>query len=585
MNIETPPPSSYENEHLALCEQLKARKIASTQVVAALRKSVEGLDWTGQSAKAQKLFKKEHLIFKEKAAAAIDRRLPPSDKGTPASQLKLNKGLLSFVSVVTPNIRLRARAGSGKSTALIIKCDFLINDLGVPPEAIQLLTFNRAAAEKLSKDMCNALGEETGKKIGINTFHSLAFHVLKQNPDTSRLTLHFSDDDRSERDQIIDLAKTTREVTLPRDLDAYRQRYARSEHSYLTRKDDFDDFVRRHATKAAILYRARRGAPQAIPANAITRHIERIAEAYDDRLSKTFSADGEMGLRKAAVLIKSGAELPLFKRITGKLQFLFVDEFQDFSPAFSDLTQALMTRNPTCVLNGVGDDWQSINAFMGAEPSLFKNLKSSYPASLNLSLQSNWRCGKRIVELGNCVMKAEEKVAAVPAVSHDGRVRVLVGGVEERQWQSDWHPQSKGYLERQINRMAQAAWADDARAKREPGSIAVLASSNKVFGEELSYYAGLIDRSDGGVVECSTVHSSKGIEWDHVILIDAVKSNYPSSHPAEPIQKDIFSDTARQDEGQRLLYVGVTRAKYSAALIAPTELHPMLASARELSKR
>ena len=113
----------------------------------------------------------------------------------------------------------------------------------------------------------------------------------------------------------------------------------------------------------------------------------------------------------------------------------------------------------------------------------------------------------------------------------------------------------------------------------------VLASSNKVFGEELSYYAGLIDRSDGGVVEYSTVHSSKGIEWDHVILIDAVKSNYPSSHPAEPVQQDIFSEAARQDEGQRLLYVAVTRAKYSVAILAPTDLHPMLGSALELAKR
>jgi superfamily I DNA/RNA helicase len=244
-----------------------------------------------------------------------------------------------------------------------------------------------------------------------------------------------------------------------------------------------------------------------------------------------------------------------------------------------------MKRNPNCVLNGVGDDWQSINAFMGAEPSLFKTLKSSYPASLNLALQSNWRCGKRIVELGNRVMKADEKVAAVPAVSHDGRVRVLVGGIEETQWTSDWHPQSKDYLARQIDRMAQAAWADDARAKRDPGSIVVLAFSNKVFGEELSFYAGLIDRSDGGVVEYSTVHSSKGIEWDHVILIDAIASNYPARHAAVPIQQDVFTSAARKAEAQRLLYVAVTRAKYSVGIMAPTELHPKLNAALEIGRR
>ena len=113
----------------------------------------------------------------------------------------------------------------------------------------------------------------------------------------------------------------------------------------------------------------------------------------------------------------------------------------------------------------------------------------------------------------------------------------------------------------------------------------MLASSKNVFGKPLRDYAGKIKDSEGGAVEFSTVHSSKGIQWDHVILIDAIKSHYPSGHPAEPIQQDIFSDAERRDEGQRLLYVAVTRAKYSVAILAPTELHPLLGSALELAKR
>lgn len=585
MNIETTPLSIKQDEHVALCKKLKDGKISSTEVVAALRRSVEGVGWAAQSEEVNELCTQERKVFKDKAAAAIDRILPSSKEGTPASRLKNNKGLLRFISVVTPNIRLRARAGSGKSTALIIKCDFLINEIGVPPEAIQLLTFNRAAAENLTRNMCKSLGSEIGNKIGINTFHSLAYHVLKSNPGTRDWSLFFKEDDRSEKDQNSDLKPTTLEVTSPRDMEAYRDRFANSEYSYLIKRNDFENFVHKHITKAASLYRARRGASKTVPSNQITRHIERIATAYDDRLDKNHAFDGEKGLRKAANLLKSGAELPGFKRVAGDLQFLFVDEFQDFSPAFSDMTQALMHRNPTCVLNAVGDDWQSINAFMGAEPNLFKTFKSSYPTSLNLSLQSNWRCGKRIVELGNRVMEAKVKVAAVPAVSHEGRVRVAVGEIQPRNANADWHPQTQEYLERQIERMAQAAWADDTRAKRDPGSIAVLASSKNVFGKPLRDYAGKIKDSEGGAVEFSTVHSSKGIQWDHVILIDAIKSHYPSGHPAEPIQQDIFSDAERRDEGQRLLYVAVTRAKYSVAILAPTELHPLLGSALELAKR
>ena len=106
MNIETTPLSIKQDEHVALCKKLKAGKISSTEVVAALRRSVEGDGWAAQSEEVKELSTQERKVFKDKAAAAIDRILPSSKEGTLASRLKNNKGLLSFISVVTPNIRL-----------------------------------------------------------------------------------------------------------------------------------------------------------------------------------------------------------------------------------------------------------------------------------------------------------------------------------------------------------------------------------------------------------------------------------------------------------------------------------------------
>ncbi|MFG6572200.1 UvrD-helicase domain-containing protein [Sulfitobacter sp. 1A13353] len=585
MNIEAPNIPPHRARHIELCEQVKTGETSISKLVDELRGSLEGHRLADQFRYMRKIAARERKVFEKRAAAAIDRNLKPNDEGIPASALEANMGLLHFASLISPNIRLRARAGSGKSTALVIKCDFLINEIGIPPEAIQILTFNRAAADSLSGKLCDALGKDVGKKIGVNTFHSLASHVLQRYPETQRMTLKFKDEDRSEGEILSDLRKSVLKVSMPRDYDAYRTRYYQSDFSYVARWPNFEDFIRAQSAKATTLYRARQGGPTPVRPSPISRHLERIAEDYEDRLRSTSTIDGEAGLREAASILKSGAELPGFKRVTGGLQFLFVDEFQDFSPAFSKLTQGVMARNPHCVLNAVGDDWQSINAFMGADLTYFESLKNTYPATLNLPLQTNWRCGKRIVELGNLVMTAPEGKEAVAGLPHEGRVRVHEGGIEKTFSNDDWHPKARDYLARHIDRMAQAAWADDARAKRKPGKIAILASSNEPFGLGLGAYAQLIDKSDGGVVQWSTAHSSKGVEWDHVILIDAIATLYPVNHPASPISTDMISQADLEAEAQRLLYVAVTRAKHSLAILAPTELHPLLVSAKELAKR
>lgn len=585
MNIEAPEFASFGDRHIAECKNVFAGTQTISSVVKALRDEVGPKDISEQSEAVTAIAKRERHVFKTRAAAAIDRRLKPATDGTKASAIKINKDLLNFVSLVTPNIRLRARAGSGKSTALVIKCDFLINELGVPPNAIQLLVFNKFASEDLTKKLCDALGDTKGRMVGVNTFHSLAYHVVKRYPETQHLVLSFKEEDRSQKEQLSDLEKTVLNETTPSDFDQYRKRYEGTSYAYMTRFEDFDKSIQGFVTGATALYRARRGTSKPIKHNPITRHFERVVRAFEARMQLSNTLDGEAGLREAARILASDAVLPGFNRLNGGLQFLFVDEFQDFSAAFSEITKGVMSRNPDCVMNAVGDDWQSINAFMGADLSFFNGMKKSYDATLNLPLQSNWRCGERIVDLGNKVMGATKTTAALPALFHEGKIRVRVGNIRNyKRKKEEWHSEAQDFLERQIDRLAQAAWADDARAGREPGTVVLMATLNKPFSKSLSAYAKLIDTSSsGGKVAWSTSHASKGGEWDHVILLDGTASHYPSDHPSEPIERDMIKRAKLEEEGQRLLYVAVTRAKQSLAILAPTELHPRLRHAQVLA--
>lgn len=579
MNIKAPKIESLEDDHIEKCNQVLKGKVSISGVVEDLRAAVKCEGRASQTKIVTGIAKRERTVFKKLAAQAIDRHLPATEEGTAASALKINNGLLDFVSLVTPNIRLRARAGSGKSTALVIKCDFLINGLAVPPEAIQLLVFNKSASEDLQKKLCTALGDAIGKRVGVNTFHSTAYRVLKRSPKTKHLTLTFR-----EGEMASDLEETVLAETTTRDFGHYRERYEGTSYAYMTRYDNFDESIEDFVTGATALYRARCGTPKPITHNSITRHLERVMSAYEMQMEKSNTLDGEAGLRKAARILESDADLPDLA-LDGGLQFLFVDEFQDFSAAFSEITKGVMARNPSCVMNAVGDDWQSINAFMGADLSFFNGMKKTYDATLNLPLQSNWRCGKRIVDLGNKVMDATPKTAAVTALPHEGKIRVRVGRIRnDRRKKYEWHTEAQEFLKLQISRMAQAAWDDDARAGRELGTVVLLATQNKPFSKSLSAYAKMIDNSVGGEVSWSTSHASKGGEWDHVILLDGTASHYPSDHPSEPITRDMVTREELEEEGRRLLYVAVTRAKQSLAILAPTELHPKLQYAQHLSQ-
>ena len=76
--------------------------------------------------------------------------------------------------------------------------------------------------------------------------------------------------------------------------------------------------------------------------------------------------------------------------------------------------------------------------------------------------------------------------------------------------------------------------------------------------------------SGKGVV-LSTIHSAKGLEYDHVILIDAIEGILPSRNSLESKTKEqsgIFGD---YEEERRLFYVAVTRARDKLTLLSPEE--------------
>ncbi|MFM1535004.1 3'-5' exonuclease, partial [Helcococcus ovis] len=65
----------------------------------------------------------------------------------------------------------------------------------------------------------------------------------------------------------------------------------------------------------------------------------------------------------------------------------------------------------------------------------------------------------------------------------------------------------------------------------------------------------------------STIHGSKGLEFDNVFIIDLVDKEFPSSY-----SESVNEELGILEEERRLFYVGITRAKYNLTLLYPKKL-------------
>jgi DNA helicase-4 len=117
-----------------------------------------------------------------------------------------------------------------------------------------------------------------------------------------------------------------------------------------------------------------------------------------------------------------------------------------------------------------------------------------------------------------------------------------------------------------------------------PGSdILLLARTNRLHGVELKDFGPRLKRCFGphelealgkfeDAVRVMTVHRSKGLEADLVIVLDAVARRYPLLHPDTPLYR-LFDEGYGSvlEEERRLFYVACSRARQRLLLLTERE--------------
>jgi superfamily I DNA/RNA helicase len=165
------------------------------------------------------------------------------------------------------------------------------------------------------------------------------------------------------------------------------------------------------------------------------------------------------------------------------IKHIFVDEFQDFTDRFFNIINKILKLKSEINFFAVGDDWQSINSFMGADLDYFTNFEKYFPNPIRLYLLNNYRSGKNIVEHCNDIM--QDHVKKSKSILDNGQVIVL--------------------RERSFELIL------DELKKFQNKTVAIITQTNKEK-EEIN---NLIRDKQVSII---TAHSSKGLEFDVVFI-------------------------------------------------------------------
>ncbi len=271
-----------------------------------------------------------------------------------------------------------AGPGSGKTTVITGRVRHLIEQHGVHPDNILVITFSKSAALEM-QERFDFLTRHAYHGVHFGTFHACFFqilrhayhynasHILKENESLRLLTSvmsELSSDYAAEPDLL---------RTILQEFMSYKGNYA------LSTEAERAAFSPTSCEKE-LFFTAYRRYEQAL------RRENRID--FEDMLFMTYE-----------LLTARSDILAMWQN---RYEYILVDEFQDINLLQYRITQLLAS--PQNNLFAVGDDDQSIYGFRGANTALMLHFPNDYPSCKTVLLDTNFRCRPAIVQAsGNLI--------------------------------------------------------------------------------------------------------------------------------------------------------------------------------------
>lgn len=271
-----------------------------------------------------------------------------------------------------------AGPGSGKTTVITNRTRALIEDYGVKPEKILVITFTKAAAQEMRERFDHLMGAARSR-VTFGTFHAVYFKILKYayNYDASSIIRE------EERYQF------------------FRDYIAKSELDI----EDEKDFIEGISSEISLVKGDRIDIEHYYSINCSEDVFKKIYHAYESMLRNANKIDFDDMLLMCYELLTARPDiLAMWQKC---YEYILIDEFQDINRVQYDIIRLLAL--PQNNLFIVGDDDQSIYRFRGAKPEIMLNFPKDYPECEQVLLNVNYRSSGNIVDAAERLISANQK--------------------------------------------------------------------------------------------------------------------------------------------------------------------------------
>lgn len=293
----------------------------------------------------------------------------------------LNKRQAEAVRTVDGPILMLAGAGSGKTKTLTHRIAYLLSEMKVSPLNILAVTFtNKAAGEMRSRvhKILNLPEAQHQYLPFLGTFHSIAVRILRREASLIGYPTSFIIYDDADSKALI--------KTIYRELRIDEKIYAVASIKNLisSAKNELLD----HSKYAQLA------------SGKMQEMAARIYPIYQDKLRRTGAMDFDDLIMQLVIILNENEDI--LKKYREQFRYVMVDEYQDTNHAQYKMIRLIADGHRNiCV---VGDDWQSIYSWRGANYQNILNFERHYPDAKVVRLEQNYRSTQTILDAAHQVI-------------------------------------------------------------------------------------------------------------------------------------------------------------------------------------
>lgn len=276
---------------------------------------------------------------------------------------------------------IQAGAGSGKTKTLTHRIAYLIATRKATPFNILAVTFTNKAAKEMRERVAHLLGQSADNRAFMpymGTFHSICVRILRQDGESVGIPRSFVIFDESDRQAAV------KQVSKQLMID---------EKSFPAR------------TLAGLISSAKNEmmTPDEYAGSAnspAAREAARVFPLYEKSLRDASALDFDDLINRTVRMLQTQPEVR--KKWQQQFKYIMIDEYQDTNAAQYKLVKLLTSAQKNIAV--VGDDWQSIYSWRGADFRNILNFEKDYPDCCVIKLEQNYRSTKHILDAAHAII-------------------------------------------------------------------------------------------------------------------------------------------------------------------------------------